>query len=99
MLAWLALLCFFAVAVTMLAILWPRASMVGVDPNRLIHDYAEGPDPVPAKQLHRNLALFIHNRLGQGQRLSNLLAVLLQLGSLLFAVEMLLWVAALVTAL
>ncbi len=98
-LAWVAVLCFLSVAAAAaLAILWPRESLFGADPALLIRDYAESPEPRPVSLLHRDLSLSRQRDIDQCRRIAGRLGLLLQFGSGLFAIEILLWVAALASS-
>ncbi len=84
--SWAALLCFVAVTAASLAILWPRAWDVTVDPREVIDSYIEPVDPAPIEELHRELSLHMHrsylknrNKLGNLSSSFRLLAFCWQL--------------------
>lgn len=54
---WLALTGFAGVAMTMLAILWPRRWEFTANPHEVIGDYIESTSPAPLEELHRELAI------------------------------------------
>jgi hypothetical protein len=97
--SWLALLCFVAVATASLTILWPRKWEGKANPRDLIETYAESPQPVPIENLHRDLAIHMHNSyVGNRQGLEQFV-FLLQVASGLLTLEVILWVIALVITL
>lgn len=92
--SWLALICFIAVAVAALAVLWPRPWEGAASPREVIDAYIELAEIASVEELHRDLSLFLHssyveNRVGLRQ-----LAGLLQVASGLLTIEVALWIVA-----
>lgn len=94
--SWLALLCFVAVAAASLAILWPRRWEGKASPRELIATYIESPHPAPIENLHRDLAIHMHNSYSENRRGLEQFVFLLQVASGLLTMEVILWVIALV---
>lgn len=57
--SWMALLCFVAVAVASLAILWPRRWDAMADPREVVDTYIESLEPAPVEELHRPLPAYV----------------------------------------
>jgi hypothetical protein len=92
--SWLALLCFIAVAVAALSVLWPRTWEGAASPREVIDAYIELAEIASVEELHRDLSIFLHrsyleNRVGLRQ-----LAALLQVASGLLTIEVALWIVA-----
>jgi hypothetical protein len=92
--SWLALVAFIGVATAFLAILWPRRWEVAANPHVVIRTYIESAEPVSIEDLHRELSFHIYgsylvNRGGLAR-----LVVYFQVANVLFAVELVLWIAA-----
>jgi len=96
--SWAALLCFVAVAAASLAVLWPRAWDVIVDPREVIDTYIEPADPAPIAELHRELSLHMHGSYLENREGIRKLIVFLQVASVLFAIEVVLWIIAIAMA-
>jgi hypothetical protein len=96
---WLALLCFVAVAVASLAILWPRKWEGKANPRDLIETYVESSQPAPIDNLHRDLSLHMHHSYLENREGLDQFASLLQVGSALLTLEVILWMIAIVIAL
>lgn len=96
--SWPALLCFVAVAAASLAVLWPRAWDVIVDPRDVIDTYIESVDPASIEELHRELSLHMHGSYLENRGGIRKLIVFLQVASVLFATEVVLWIVAIAMA-
>jgi len=94
--SWLALLCFVAVAAASLAILWPRRWEGKANPRDLIATYIESPHPAPIENLHRDLAIHMHNSYSENRGGLEQFFYLLQLASGFLTLEVILWMIALV---
>lgn len=94
--SWLALLCFVAVAAASLAILWPRRWEGKANPRDLIATYIESPHPAPLENLHRDLAIHMHNSYSENRGGLEQFVYLLQLASGFLTLEVILWMIALV---
>jgi len=94
--SWLALLCFIAVAAASLAILWPRRWEGTANPRELIETYIESPHPTPLENLHRDLAIHMHNSYSENRRGLEQFVFLLQVAGGLLTLEVILWMIALV---
>ncbi len=95
--AWLAIAGFVGVALTSLAILWPRRWEFSTGPAKIIDAYVEAKEPLPIESLHRDLSLHMYssynaNQIGLGQ-----LAIFFQLASALLTAEVVLWIIAIVS--
>jgi hypothetical protein len=97
--SWLALLCFVAVAAASLAILWPRKWEGKANPRDLIETYIESPQPAPIENLHRDLAIHMHNSYMENRMGLEQFVFLLQFVSGLLTLEVILWMIALVITL
>jgi hypothetical protein len=92
--AWLALAGFVAVAAASLAVLWPRRWEVTTSSRDVITHYVESAEPAPVEDLHQDLSLHMHGSfLANSEDLAKLV-VLLQVASVLLAVEVVLWIIA-----
>jgi len=91
--SWLALLCFIAVAVTSLAILWPRAWEFAAYPSGLGGGRIDSED-VQAEDLYRDLSLRMHGCYLENYFALKHLAAFFQVASALLTIEVILWVAA-----
>jgi hypothetical protein len=94
--SWLALFCFVAVAAASLAILWPRKWEGKANPRDLIETYIELPQPAPIENLHRDLAIHMHNSYMENRLELEQFVFLLQFVSGLLTLEVILWMFALV---
>lgn len=95
--SWLALLCFVAVAVASLAVLWPRKWESAANPRDVIESYIESEAPARIENLHRDLSLHMHNSSLENQAGIEHFAVLLQIASASLTLEVVLWIAAIAT--
>jgi hypothetical protein len=94
-LGWIGLACFFAATATALAILWPRELILTADPEAVIRIYVEAGEPTSIGTLYRDLSLHFRRGLEENRLTLDRLSTLLQIGSALLAIEILLWVATL----
>lgn len=92
--SWLALLCFVAVAVTGLAILWPRTWEFAAYPSGVIGGRTEPAEDVRIEDLYRDLSLRMHGSYLENYLALKHLATFFQVASALLTVEVILWVAA-----
>lgn len=92
--SWLALTCFIAVATTSLAIFWPRKWEATVNPREVIDTYIELFEVAPIDELHRDLALHMHDSYLKNDEGLAQLTLFLQLASSLLTLEVVLWVVA-----
>lgn len=92
--SWLALLCFLAVGVTSLAILWPRGWEFAANSRRVVESCIESAEEIRVEDLYRDLSLRMQGSFAVNHRGLNELAALLQAASGLLTVEVILWVAA-----
>jgi hypothetical protein len=91
--SWLALLCFVAVAVTALAILWPRSWEFAAYPNGVVRRRIDS-ENVQGEDLYRDLSLRMHASYLENHLALKHLAALFQVASALLTIEVILWVAA-----
>ncbi|HEX6602382.1 MAG TPA: hypothetical protein VF030_07030 [Solirubrobacterales bacterium] len=96
--SWLAILCFAAVAIASLAVLWPRGRYVTATPRDVIDTYVESAEPVPIESLHRDLSIHMQDSYLENSKELRKLIVFLQVASVFLAIEVLLWIAAVATA-
>jgi hypothetical protein len=96
---WLAMLCFAGVAAASLAVFWPRDWEVAANPREMIDTYIEAADAGLLEELHRDLSIHMHNSYLQNREGLDQLALLLQAASGLLALEVVLWMIALVVRL
>jgi hypothetical protein len=100
LLSWIAIACFIALGLAVVAILWPRRDWeFALAPEKFIATYVE-PDegePLPLHLIHRDLALHMGNSaaLNRGQ-LGQLMSVF-RIGALLLVSEVVAWVGVLVS--
>jgi hypothetical protein len=92
--AWLALLGFVGVAAISLAILWPRQWEFTANPRDVIQTYIEAEEPAPIEELHRDLALHMHNSYIENREGLAQLAIFFQIASGLLTLEVILWIIA-----
>jgi hypothetical protein len=92
--AWLALAGFVSVAAASLTVLWPRAWEVSTSSRGVITTYVESAEPAPIEDLHQELSLHMHSSYLTNRRDLAKLVVLLQVASVLLAVEVVLWIIA-----
>lgn len=95
----LALICFVAVAASSSAVLWPRKWEGRANPRYLIETYIESREPAPIGNLHRDLAIHMHNSYMKNHEGLEPFVFLLQIGSGLLTLEVIFWVIALVITL
>jgi hypothetical protein len=91
--AWLALTDFVAVAGVSLAILWPYRWEFTANPHEMLEVHIESSCP-SSEDLHRELALSMHDSYLRNQPGLDFLAVLFQVASGLLVLEILLWIIA-----
>lgn len=96
--SWLALLCFVAVAIASLAILWPRRWEGAASPRDVIETYIESAEPTSIANLHRDLSLHMYSSYLENREGIQQFAALLQISSGLLTLEVVLWIAAIATA-
>jgi hypothetical protein len=92
--SWLALLAFVGVATAFLAILWPRPWEFATNPHVVIRTYVESAEPVSIENLHRELSFHIYGSYLENRDSFGRLVVCFQIANVLFAVELMLWMAA-----
>lgn len=92
--AWLALGDFVAVTAVSLAILWPYRWEFAANPHGIIEAYIDPSGSVGIEDLHRELALGMHESYLRNRREVELLAILFQVASTLLALEIILWIIA-----
>lgn len=97
--SWLALLCFVAVAMSSLAILWPRKWEGAANPREVIEAYVESPGAAPAEELHRDLSIRLHDSYLENREGLEQLAAFLQVASSLLTLEVALWIVAIAVTL
>lgn len=91
--SWVALLCFVAVAVTSLAILWPHASEFAAYPSGTGGDRIDSGE-VRIEDLYRDLSRRMHGGYLENYLVLKHLVALFQAASALLTIEVVLWVAA-----
>lgn len=96
--SWAALFCFIAVASSSLAVLWPRKWEGGADPREVIETYIEAPDVASIEELQRDLSIYIYDSCEENREGLRQLAVLLQAGSALLALEVAFWMISIAAA-
>lgn len=92
--SWLALAAFVGVATAFLAILWPRRWEFAANPHVVIRSYVESAEPVSIEDLHRELSFHIYGSYLENRGALRRLVVCFQIANVLFAVELMLWMAA-----
>lgn len=92
--SWLALAAFVGVAVTSLAILWPRSWEFAINLRGLIQRHIEAERPAPIERLHRELSLHMHRSYLENWKGLSRLATLFQIASALLSIEVILWIIA-----
>lgn len=92
--AWLALADFVAVAWVALAILWPYGWEFAANPQKILEAYIETDRPAEIEDLQRELALGMCDSYLRNRRGVELLTILLQVGSGLLTLEIVLWIVA-----
>jgi hypothetical protein len=95
-LIWLALLAFGGVGALSLALLWPYKWQVTMDPHEIVAIYIESEHPAAIEALHRELIHHMHVGYLKNREGLDLLAVLFQVASGLLALEIALWMVAVV---
>ena len=95
---WLALVGFVGVAITLLAILWPRRWDLTIDPHEVIRTYVEAATPAPIEDLHRDLSFHMHRAYLENQAGLGKLFVFFQVANVLFILELVLWIVAVALA-
>jgi hypothetical protein len=96
LLVWLACLCFLGASAACIAILWPRKWQGTANPREVIETYIESQQPAPLENLHRDLSLHMHSSYLKNFEATEQFTSLLQVASGLLALEVVLWVAAIV---
>ncbi|HET7416248.1 MAG TPA: hypothetical protein VFJ61_01285 [Solirubrobacterales bacterium] len=92
--SWLALATFVGVAAAFLAILWPRRWEVAANPNIVVKAYIESEEPISIEDLHRELSFHLYGSYLENRPALERLVVYFQIANVLFAVELVLWIAA-----
>ena len=92
--AWLAMTGFAGVAVTSLAILWPRRWEFTTDSQSVIQAYIEAEKPAPPDDLRRDLSLYMNGSFIENQEGLERLAVFFQVACVLLTIEVVLWIVA-----
>jgi hypothetical protein len=92
--SWLALLCFVAVAVTSLAILWPRTWEFAAYPSGVVGSRIELAEDAQIEDLYRDLSLRMHGSCLENHLALKHLGAFFQVASALLTIEVILWVAA-----
>lgn len=94
LLSWLALATFAGVATAFLAILWPRGWEVAANPHVVIRAYIESAEPLSIEDLHRELSFHVFGSYLENRKGLERLVVYFQVANVLFAAELVLWIAA-----
>lgn len=94
--SWLALVAFVGVAVAFLATLWPRRWEFAADPHVVIEAYVESSEPAALGDMHRDLSFHMHRAYLKNSEEKEKLIVFFQISNVLFALELVLWIAAIV---
>lgn len=85
---------FVGVATAFLAILWPREWEFAADPHVVIGTYIEAADSASLEDLHRDLSFHMHRSYLKNCEEQEKLFVVLRISNVLFALELMLWIAA-----
>jgi hypothetical protein len=96
--SWLALTGFLGMAAASLAILLPRRWEGAVNSRDVIETYIESDQPAPVEELHRDLSLHMHGSYAKNSEDLKKLIVFFQIASVLFAIEVALWIVAIALA-
>lgn len=88
---WSALGAFVAVAVAVLAALWPHRLEFTADAANVIESYVETDEPVPASAIHRDLSLHMHDSYAENKQGQKQLAFRFRLAACLLTLEVILW--------
>jgi len=96
--AYLALASFVGVATALLAVIWPRRWDFAINSHDVIGTYIESAHPASIREMHRELSFhmygsYLHNHTGLEE-----LVVFFQIANVLLAVELVLWILAIVFA-
>jgi hypothetical protein len=95
---WGAVAAFAALGLAILGVLWPRSELQDTAlPSRLLDDDIEGPDPLPLKFIHRELAVHMEEVHRHNDTTYDRLASFFRMAAVLLNVEVLAWVLDLVT--
>lgn len=90
----LALLSFVAVAATSLAILWPRRWEFTANPREVMKNLIKSTEMLSIEDLHRDLALQMHDSYLVNHQGLNHLVAFFQVASSLLTIEVMLWIGA-----
>lgn len=85
---------FVGVATAFLAILWPRRWEFAANPHEVIRTYIEAAEPVSIEDLHRELSFHVFGSYLENRKGLARLVVYFQVANVLFAAELVLWIAA-----
>jgi hypothetical protein len=88
---WSALGAFVAVAVAVLAALWPHRLEFTADAANVIESYVETDEPVLASAIHRDLSLHMHDSYTENKQGQKQLAFRFRLAACLLTLEVILW--------
>lgn len=89
---------FVGVAMTSLAVLWPRHWELTTDPKDVIRTYVESESPASVAIVHRDLALHRQSSVLRNDKALGQLIVLFQIASVLLTTEVVLWIIAIARA-
>lgn len=92
--SWLALVAFVGVAAAFLAVLWPRQWEYAADPHVVIGALIESSETVAMEDLHRELSFQMRRSYLKNCEEQEKLIVFFQIFNVLFALELVLWIAA-----
>lgn len=96
---WVAVACFVALSVAVLAILWPRRDWeFNLSPAQFINIYVEPVDaePLDLPSIHRDLALHMGNSAASNRRQLRWLTGAFRVGAVLLVAEVVAWVIVLI---
>ncbi|HET6864673.1 MAG TPA: hypothetical protein VFH80_02080 [Solirubrobacteraceae bacterium] len=96
---WIAVSCFVALSIAVLAILWPRRDWeFNLSPAQFINIYVEPTDaePLSLPEIHRDLALHMGNSASANRRQLRWLTGAFRVGAVLLVAEVIAWVIVLI---
>jgi hypothetical protein len=94
---WLAMATFAGLTIASLIILWPRRWEFAANSRDVMETYTEVDDAVAIAEVHRDLALHMHESFQMNQEGSEKLALVFEIASVLLTVEIVLWIFAIAT--
>lgn len=93
------LISFVGVAISNLAIMWPRGWELAADPGRLVEGHIATSPPVSLTELHRALSSHMRDSYARNRLGIEFLNSLFQVASALLTVEVVMWIVAIALAL